>query len=568
MNARLVLGLVRHETVSFFRAPIAAVFTIALPMMMMVILGAGVGNAVIEARSGVRVMQFVIPVLAVFGIAQACFGALAIHLADLRDRGYLKRLRGTPVPAWAVVSGLAGAALVVSLVTVVLLLGTGMIFYDLRLVGRTLAALALTLLVGAACFTALGFALVALVRGTAVQMVGTGLLVALAFVSDIFLQDAPLPRWLDVIGWIFPLRHFANAVGDDLNPFLTGAGFHGDHLAVLAAWGIAGAAVALWRFEWEPRPEWLAAARARRTRRTRPTGLTRPVQPTGPTGPTGPLRTSQAAGPVPSARPEPSAGRLEPPGGRPTAVRLVRAQVAHALSRLRRDPATAFFTAILPVLILVLISLVFGDVRMQGVRLAQFMIASMITYVIGIAGYVNLAESISTDKDRGIVKRLAGTPLPRWAYYTGVAATGLCVTLAASVVLVAVAVFGFGAEVRPGMLPGALVAIVLGVACFSVLGALVATLVSKGVTANAITLSTFLLLAFVSEVFVVGGTLPAGLRTIGDLFPVKHTALALLAALDPAGRPWPWTDLAVLAGWTVAGVLAIAVVTRWRNATR
>ncbi|MEV0592830.1 ABC transporter permease [Nonomuraea cavernae] len=536
MNARLVLCLVRHETVSFFRAPIAAVFTLALPMMMMVILGAGVGNAVIEARSGVRVMQFVIPVLAVFGIAQACFGTLAIHLADLRDRGYLKRLRGTPVPAWAVISGLVGAALVVSMVAVVLLLGTGMIFYDLRLVGRTLPALVLTLLVGAGCFAALGFALAALVRGAAVQMAGTGLLLALAFVSDIFLQNAPLPRWLDVIGWIFPLRHFANAVGDDLNPFLPGTGFHGDHLAVLAAWGIAGAAVALWRFQWERPPERVATDRAARPARPVPA--------------------------VPAGRGD----RPEPPDGRPTPGRLVRGQVAHALSRLRRDPATAFFTAILPVLILVLISLVFGDVRMQGVRLAQFMIASMITYVIGIAGYVNLAETISTDKDRGIVKRLAGTPLPRWAYYTGAATTGLCVTLATAVVLVAVAVLGFGAEVRPGMLPGALVAIVLGVACFSVLGALVSTLVSKGATANAVTLSSFLLLAFVSEVFVVGGTLPAGLRAVGDLFPVKHTALALLAALDPAGRPWPWADLAVLAGWTVAGVLAIAAVTRWRSA--
>ncbi|GGO66790.1 ABC transporter permease [Nonomuraea cavernae] len=539
MNARLVLGLVRHETVSFFRAPIAAVFTLALPLMMMVILGASVGNAVIEDRSGVRVMQFVIPVLAVFGIAQACFGTLAIHLADLRDRGYLKRLRGTPVPAWAVISGLAGATLVVSMVTVVLLLGTGMIFYDLRLVGRTLPALVLSLLVGAGCFAALGFALAAVVRGAAVQMVGTGLLLALAFISDIFLPNAPLPRWLDVIGWIFPLRHFANAVGDGLNPFLPGTGFYGDHLAVLAVWGIAGVAVALWRFQWERPPERVATA----------SPAARPVRPAGPDRP----------GRV--ARPE-------PPTGRPTPGRLVRGQVAHALSRLRRDPATAFFTAILPVLILVLISLVFGDVRTQGVRLAQFMIASMITYVIGIAGYVNLAETISTDKDRGIVKRLAGTPLPRWAYYTGAATTGLCVTLAAAVALVAVAVLGFGAEVRPGMLPGALVAILLGFACFSVLGALVSTLVSKGATANAVTLSSFLLLAFVSEVFVVGGTLPAGLRAVGDLFPVKHTALALLAALDPAGRPWPWTDLAVLAGWTVAGVLAIAAVTRWRSATR
>ncbi|MEV0389235.1 ABC transporter permease [Nonomuraea sp. NPDC050643] len=248
----MIARLVRHETVSFARSPMATVFTVAMPLLMTVIVGAAVGDQAVQPGSGVRVMQFVIPVMAVFGVAQSCFGALAIRLADLRDRGWLKRLRGTPVPASAVLAGLAGASMVIAAVTVAMLLAVGVVFYDVQMVWRTLPALLLTLLVGAACFTVLGLAVVALVRNAAaVRLVGTGLLLALAFISDIILVGARLPAWLDVVGWVFPLRHLANAVRDAMNPFLTGPGFSAGHLAVLTAWGVGGAAVAVWRFRWE-----------------------------------------------------------------------------------------------------------------------------------------------------------------------------------------------------------------------------------------------------------------------------------------------------------------------------
>src|SRR5690606_2111494 len=130
--------------------PLAMIFTVAMPLMMTVIVGAAVGGE--EVVPGVRVMQFVVPVMMVFGIAQGCFGILAIRLADLRDRGCLKRLRGTPVPAWAVMAGLAGASLAIAVVTAVLLLGVGLVCYDVQVVWRTLPALLVTVLLGALCF--------------------------------------------------------------------------------------------------------------------------------------------------------------------------------------------------------------------------------------------------------------------------------------------------------------------------------------------------------------------------------------------------------------------------------
>ncbi|GIH95763.1 ABC transporter permease [Planobispora siamensis] len=552
-DVRLVARLARHETISFLRTPVATIFTIAMPLMMMVIVGAAVGNDTVDPATGVRVMQFVIPVMTVFGVAQGCFGALGMHLIDLRDRGWLRRLRGTPVPAWVVMTALAVTSLVIALMTTVTLLGAGVVFYDVQMVWRTFPALLLTLLVGVACFTALGFAIVALVRSAgAVQLIGTGLLLVLAFISGILLPGARMPVWLETIGWIFPLRHFGEAVRDDFNPFLSGPGFHGDHLAVLAVWAAGAAAVAVWRFRWERPQSGVAAAG------TAPEPV---VSTAGTTGGAGPVpRTAVGAGAGPAARTPPAvSGRSHGPESRPSPWRLLVGQTAHAALRLRRDPSTAFFTVVLPVLLLVIISLVFGGTQVEGLPLPLFMLAAMTAYTVGVSAYVNFAEAVTVDRERGVLKRLSGTPLPRWAYYTGWIACALWVTLATAIVLTLVAVLGYDARIGLGAVPVMLVTVVLGVVCFAVLGALVATLVPRSSTANAITLGTFLPMAFVSDVFVIGGPLPAVLETAGDLFPLKHVSHALLAALDPAGRPWPWTDLAVIAAWTLAGALAVAV---------
>jgi hypothetical protein len=55
------------------------------------------------------------------------------------------------------------------------------------------------------------------------------------------------------IGDLFPVKHLSVALQTAFNPFETGSGFEPAHLGVIALWGLAGAAVALRRFSWEPR---------------------------------------------------------------------------------------------------------------------------------------------------------------------------------------------------------------------------------------------------------------------------------------------------------------------------
>ena len=155
------------------------------------------------------------------------------------------RQSGSPAPRWVLIGGRMGAALVLGLTSTALVIAAGVVFYDLILPGRSVAAVVVTLLIASASFSALGLALaMALPTMQLTLAVSNGIVIPLAFISDMFMMSGRMPDWLATIGWLFPLKHLTAVFGDALNPYLSGSGFELDHLAVLALWGLAGVVVA------------------------------------------------------------------------------------------------------------------------------------------------------------------------------------------------------------------------------------------------------------------------------------------------------------------------------------
>jgi ABC-2 type transport system permease protein len=61
-----------------------------------------------------------------------------------------------------------------------------------------------------------------------------------------------LPNWLQEIGRIFPLYHFAQGLQLTVGGTGSGLGLHASDVASLLLWGFAGVAIASRRFLWEP----------------------------------------------------------------------------------------------------------------------------------------------------------------------------------------------------------------------------------------------------------------------------------------------------------------------------
>lgn len=523
--ARLVVTLTGHGLRAFARDPLAAFFTLGFPLSFFVIIAAILGDQPVEGQR-VTLAQFLVAPFAVFGVAQAAFTLLATDTAVLREGGVFARMRGAPVPAWALLAGRIGSAVVVSLTAVVVLVAVGIAGYGVRLPWRLLPAMVVTLLVGVASLAALGLALASLTRTVAAaQALGNGLVISLSFISEVFIVGADLPRWLDWLGSALPLKHFARALSTAFNPFTVGNGFSAGHLAVLAGWGAAGGLVAWRRFGWD----------ARGTRST-------PVAPAG---------SAEVVG-VPVLR------RPDRPGRRPTAWTLLRGQVWYALTALGRDRLSVFFAVVFPVALLVLFPTVFeGQGQVEGMSLAHFLLPAMAAYGIAVSTYVNLPEGVAQARERGVLKRLRGTPLPPGLYVVGRVTSATLVAAVTVVALLAVAVGFLDVRLDPGRLPAFVVTALLGCACFAALGFAVLALVPSAKSLTAITLGTLLPLGFVSDVFLIGPELPGWLAAIGNAFPLRHLMRGLLQASRPdlPGSGFAWSHLGVLVAWTAAALL-------------
>jgi ABC-2 type transport system permease protein len=266
---RLVASQTRYQLVSFRRIPVAVFFTLGLPLIMLVLFNALFGSGTVDTPLGSwSASQFYTGGLAAFTAVSATFTNLANMVPIRRDEGVLKRWRGTPLPTWTYVAGFILSAVIIAVIGVVFMLLLGVVAYDLEIDAAKMPAAAVTFLVGVGSFAALGMGLASVVRSaSSASAAANAIILPMAFVSNIFIPLEDPPRWIEVIGNIFPLKPFAQSFQDCFNPLVDAPAFDWGALALVAAWGAVGLAIALNRFSWEPSG---SAPRARRSRRLAP----------------------------------------------------------------------------------------------------------------------------------------------------------------------------------------------------------------------------------------------------------------------------------------------------------
>lgn len=249
-NLALLGHQIRYEQLSFWRNPQSAFFTFIFPVVIIVIFGAVFNSGQRDSFFyGLSSLQYYVPTIAALSVLGACYSQLAIVLAMRRQNGILKRLRATPLPAWTYFAGLLAHCVMISVVEVALIVVVGGL-YGVPLPTNWTTILVI-LILGAASFCAIGVAVASLIRNSeAAPAVVQFILFPLVFISGTYFPIHSTV--LNHIANVFPVRPFNEAL---LLPFTQQAGFDWNHLAVLLAWGVIGAVIAVRRFRWDPRPE-------------------------------------------------------------------------------------------------------------------------------------------------------------------------------------------------------------------------------------------------------------------------------------------------------------------------
>ncbi len=257
---------VGYQNKIFFRTPIAAFFTIFFPLMIFVVFSLVFGNQFIE-ELGVTTAQYYAPAMAVFAAVSASYTNIATTTSYQRDMGILKRVRGTPLPAGIYMGGKVVSAVLIAVLSVVIMMGIGVVFYGVEIYARTLPAAIVTFLIGVGTFAALGLLVAALVKtGESATAVTNATLLPLAFISGVFLvPSSDAPQWLTTVADIFPLKHFVEPFSQAFNPTYTGSGWEWASLGYMLLWGLVAGVLAVRLFKWEP-PAGSGSKRKRRHR--------------------------------------------------------------------------------------------------------------------------------------------------------------------------------------------------------------------------------------------------------------------------------------------------------------
>lgn len=238
------------------RGPRGAFFTFIFPMIFLVIFDAANKGSHLTVTGGkVNFAQFYTPGIAVFAVTTSCYQGLIILVANLRDQGILKRVRGTPLPRWVYLTALVGAAILAALLSVLLMFAVAVPAFSFHIYWKLVPAAIVTLLLGAAAITSIALAVSTFVdRPESAQPIAAITLFPLLFVSGVFYPLEGAPDWLQKVAHFFPISHLAQGFEQCFSPHTTGLGFSGAHLGALAAWWVVGTLYAVRHFRWEKRP--------------------------------------------------------------------------------------------------------------------------------------------------------------------------------------------------------------------------------------------------------------------------------------------------------------------------
>jgi ABC-2 type transport system permease protein len=262
-----------------------------------------------------------------------------------------------------------------------------------------------------------------------------------------------------------------------------------------------------------------------------------------------------------------------PPSGVTRLMRLGMHQIATEIMQFLRSKQAVVFTMGFPIIMLVIFGSIFSGDLGGGVKFTQYFVTGMIASGLMVTGFQALAIQIPIERDRGVLKRLSGTPMPRSVYFIGKVGMVLAIAAAETVLLLAVAVpfFDVSLPTSAGRWLTLLWVSLLGITACTLGGIAFSSLAKSGRGAPALATPVALVLQFISGVFFVYTELPPWMQQVAALFPLKWMCQGMRAVFLPdtfasqeAAGSWELGRVAlILLAWCVGGLILCLTTFRW-----
>lgn len=245
------------ELKSFYRNKQAVVFTFLLPVLLLLLFGA-IFTGDVEGTDVSMKQVFTTGIIA-SGVMSVSFSSLAISIAIERDDGTLKRLASTPMPKGAYFLGKLVLVVVTGLAEIAVLLGIGVSLYGLELpssAGKWVTfAWVFGLGITACALMGIAYSRLAPNARSAAAVVQPPYL-ALQFISGVYFVYSQLPKTLQSVAALFPLKWLAQGLRSVFLPEgyarteVAGSWELGRVALVLGAWCLGSFVLSVLSFRW------------------------------------------------------------------------------------------------------------------------------------------------------------------------------------------------------------------------------------------------------------------------------------------------------------------------------
>ncbi|HYM45860.1 MAG TPA: ABC transporter permease [Solirubrobacteraceae bacterium] len=235
----------RLERRMFWRNPSAAFFNFLLPLLFLV-----GGGAILTGNQ--HQLNRLVPAIAGMSVMSTTFTALAYNIVFLRERGVLKRIRGTPLPTSSYFGGVAANAVTNTALQIAIVVVAGRVFFGIGW-PKDWGELIVFVLAGVVCFAALGVAFAHAIpnfESTAAYV--NAVFLPVVFVSFYVFDTTSAPAFVRNVAEALPLKPLIDGLYGAMVAG-SGVGENLDALAVIGLWGVFGLWFAVRGFSWERR---------------------------------------------------------------------------------------------------------------------------------------------------------------------------------------------------------------------------------------------------------------------------------------------------------------------------
>jgi ABC-2 type transport system permease protein len=196
----------KYELLKTFRMPAYVIPAIAFPLMFYVLFGLAFMNG---RAGGVSMATYLIATYGAFGVIGSSLFNFGVGIAVERGQGWMVLKRATPMPLPAYFLGKLATCVVFASVIVFLLSLLGVLFGGVHLPAAVWTQLAVTLVLGAVPFCAIGLALGSFAGPNSAPPLVNLLYLSSSFASGLWIPIQMLPSFVRTLSHALPPYHLA-----------------------------------------------------------------------------------------------------------------------------------------------------------------------------------------------------------------------------------------------------------------------------------------------------------------------------------------------------------------------